>query len=110
MSTVTETDPRDKLTCTAALDEAYRRAVEKLPEAHSRLDKALELVEAGKVFGLDSGEWEVQSQSQPGRIHHVNGSCGCDWQSYNPQSYCTHRLAVLPTSALDPLFWLHENP
>jgi len=96
MSTVTATDPRDKLTCTEALDRAYHLALEKLPEdTHGRLEKALHLVEAGQVFGLDSGAWEVQSQSQPGLVHHVNGACDCTWSEHHPGNRCTHQYAVL---------------
>src|SRR5215468_7280410 len=62
---------------------------------HSRLAKALQLVEHGQLFGLDNREWEVQSQSQPGLVHHVSGACDCDWAHYNKRGYCTHQLAVL---------------
>ena len=54
MSTVTELVPTGKLTCTAALAEAYRLALKKLPEqAHGRLAKARLLAEGGQVFETD---------------------------------------------------------
>src|SRR5215831_9448504 len=96
MATLADVEPTDKLTCTAALDEAYRRAVETLPaDTHARLAKALALVQAGQVFESDRGHWEVASQSEGGYPHSVNGACDCDWQHFNPGELCTHRLAVL---------------
>src|SRR6516225_6743418 len=96
MSTVTELVPTGKLTCTAALAEAYRLALKKLPEqAHGRLAKARLLAEGGQVFETDGREWEVMSQSTPGLLHHVNGSCDWDCKNYNKEEYCTHTLAVM---------------
>src|SRR5215469_9631481 len=96
MSTVTETDPTHKLTCTAALDEAYRRAVETLPaDTHGRLAKALELVQQGGVFETETHGWEVMSQSEPGKTYSVNGHCPCDWAYHHPGNRCTHQYAVL---------------
>jgi len=96
MSTITELEPRDKLTCTAALDQAYQLALEKLSaDTHGRLAKALALVQAGQVFETDHGHWEVASQSEGGYPHSVNGACDCDWAHFHPGSRCTHMLAVL---------------
>ena len=97
MATVTETEPRDKmLSCTAALAEAYRRAVETLPgDTHGRLAKALTLVQAGQVFEREGGYWEVASQRAGEGPHSVNGACDCTWATYNNAVYCTHQLAVL---------------
>jgi hypothetical protein len=84
------------LTCTAALAKAYELALGAMPEdAHGRLAKGRELVEAGGVFESDRGHWEVASQSEPGKVYSVNGSCGCDWAFHHPGNRCTHQYAVL---------------
>jgi hypothetical protein len=96
VATVTEIDPTGKLTCTAALGQAYQLAVEKLPaDTHGRLALALELVQNGGVFESDAGHWEVLSQSEPGKTYAVNGSCPCEWAHFHPGNRCTHQLAVL---------------
>jgi hypothetical protein len=84
------------LTCTQALDEAYRCAVEKLPaDTHGRLAKALALVQHGQVSARENGYWEVASQREGGYPHSVNGQCDCDWAQFHPGHHCTHQLAVL---------------
>jgi hypothetical protein len=68
-SIVSLTEDHKVLTCTAALTKAYQLALGAMPDdTHGRLAKALELVEQGGVFESDRGHWEVQSQSQPGRV------------------------------------------
>jgi hypothetical protein len=97
MTILTETDPRHKLTCTAALDQAYTLALAKLPEqAHGRLAKALALVHSGGVFETGDGHWEVASQREGAEPHHLSGAaCDCDWQQFHPEERCSHYLAVL---------------
>src|SRR5215467_7584803 len=98
MATVTDVEPKDKLTCTAALEKAYALALGKMPlSTHTRLEKALALVRAGEVFETDDHGWEVASQSEGGYPHNVSNTyeCDCDWAHYNPKAYCTHGFAVM---------------
>src|SRR6516165_3329986 len=85
------------LTCTAALDLAYNKALAKLPPAdHGRLAKARTLVEHGGVFETTAGHWEVASQREGGEPHRLKGAaCDCDWQQFHPEDRCSHYLAVL---------------
>jgi hypothetical protein len=85
------------LTCTAALEEAYRLAVAALPaDTHERLAKALTLVQSGQVRETDHGYWEVASQSEGHEPYAINGTgCPCDWAHFHPGNRCTHQLAVL---------------
>src|SRR5262245_13832264 len=98
MGTITLTAPTGKLTCTAALDQAYQLALAKMPlSTHTRLEKALARVRAGEVFETDDHGWEVASQSEGGYPHNVSNAyeCDCDWAHYNPKAYCTHGFAVM---------------
>src|SRR6516162_3529070 len=95
MATITAPEPKSQLTCTEALGKAYTLALEKFPEAQGRLAKALELVQTGGEFETGSHEWEVASQSEPGKTYSVNGHCGCDWAYHHPGNRCTHQYAVL---------------
>jgi hypothetical protein len=97
MSTIPTLHPESKpLTCTEALDQAYNLALARLPEStHPRLAKGLVLVQHGSVFETDGHRWEVLSQSEPGKIYSVNGSCQCRWSKYNPNGNCAHQYAVL---------------
>jgi len=54
------------------------------------------LVREGNVLQLDSGEWEVTSQTTPGTVYHVNGTCSCD-DAYYRGGMCKHRLSVYLT-------------
>jgi hypothetical protein len=92
MSTIPLTEPRDKLTCTGALNKAYALALAKMPlSTHTRLEKALALVKAGEVFETEDHGWEVASQREGGYPHNVSNAyeCDCDWAHYNPKAYCT---------------------
>ena len=97
MATIPILAPKSQFTCTEALGKAYALALERLPEdTHERLAKGLALVQSGGVFETATGHWEVQSQSAPGAVHHLNGAaCDCDWQQFHPEGRCSHYLAVL---------------
>jgi hypothetical protein len=97
MAIMTETEPKNQLTCTAALEKAYALALEKLPDdTHGRLEKALTLVQAGQVFERDNGYWEVASQREGGEPYSINGAgCPCTWHQYNPGETCAHEYAIL---------------
>lgn len=57
----------------------------------ARIDKALDLVNAGAVKELGGGQWAVTGQS--GRTYTVNGACQCADYTHRG-GYCKHRLAV----------------
>jgi hypothetical protein len=97
MATIPLPAPTDKLSCTAALDQAYALAVEKLPEhTHSRLAKGLALVQSGGVFETDDGYFEVASQREGAQPHRVTcTTCDCDWAAFNPGAICTHMASVM---------------
>jgi hypothetical protein len=85
------------LSCTEALQDAYRLALQALPpDTHGRLANALTLVERGQVVESGTHGWEVASQSTPGQVYQINGTgCPCDWAHFHPGNRCTHMLAVL---------------
>ena len=85
------------LTFTQALTQAEAQAVTTLPaELHERLSAAMALAKEGRVFHASDGSWQVDSTSQVGLTHSVNGHCDCPDVHFNkpPQGLCKHRIAV----------------
>lgn len=82
-----------------ALSDTMRRALHQLPDKlHGRLSKAHELVLAGHVVPLASGEYDVISQCAKGeKTYRVNGICDCPDYAKAPEindvHFCKHKLA-----------------
>ena len=66
------------LTFTQALTQAEAQARSTLaPALHERLSAAVALVQDGRVFQANDGSWQVDSASNEGKKHTVNGTCDC---------------------------------
>src|SRR5215468_6192483 len=79
----------------AAVAEIAAKAHEKLPECHSRVDKAVALVLAGDVELLPDGTARVASQSNGQTVYRVvNGHCDCRDYEKAPHNFCKHRLSA----------------
>ena len=78
-----------------AVTEIAEKAKAALPEAESRIAKAVQLVLAGDVTLLENGtKARVASQSN-GNVEYfvVNGECQCKDFPKAPANFCKHRLA-----------------
>lgn len=86
------------MTPTLAFTHALQADVARLQAQHpilaGALDKAFALVAGGHVFPLEDGRSaHVRSQSDPTRVHLVNGTCDCTATKYHAAP-CAHRLAL----------------
>jgi hypothetical protein len=78
-----------------ALRAAEQLARDAMPDRADKIDAAVTLVKAGKVFQRgDQHTWEVASTSHPGTVHVVNGACDCADFTYRGGP-CRHQMAVL---------------
>jgi hypothetical protein len=79
----------------SAVALAATKARQALPECHTRIDKAVELVLNNAVELLDNGQAMVASQSRGGEVtyHLANGMCDCPDYERAPAGQCKHRIA-----------------
>jgi hypothetical protein len=79
-----------------SLQDVYRHAQEVLPHLlHSRLAKALAIVEAGGVTIHPNGIASVTSQGCPGKHYVVAKVCQCPDVTKAPSAMCKHLLGVM---------------
>lgn len=62
------------------------------PSMLRRVDKALALARAGKVWDKGGGVWWVACDLSG--VWSVNGACGCPDYTYQHVTWCKHRIAV----------------
>lgn len=98
------TTPRQQAFREAVITVA-ERAKGVLPDSHSRIDKAVQIVMAGEVTMLPDGTARVASQCNGQTIYHItNGHCDCPDYNQAPGHWCKHRLAhALCKRAQQPL-------
>lgn len=87
-----------------ALAEALRTVAAKAAETPglcaARLAKGLALALSGAVtLAADGHTATVASQTEDGRVYHVNGSCSCADHTRAPQGFCKHLWRVGCSSA-----------
>jgi hypothetical protein len=82
------------LTFSEALGEAEWLAKSAMPDRAGRIDAAITMIKAGTVFQTDTGHWEVDSRSTPGKRYDMNGTCICD-DAHFRKDVCAHQMAVL---------------
>lgn len=71
------------------------------PDWANRYDKAVQLIDAGKVR-LVSEKTAVVTSSEPYEI--TGQRCGCKWQMHNPGDPCSHIIAARMARALGQPF------
>ncbi|MGE0278731.1 MAG: hypothetical protein AB7R40_25310 [Nitrospiraceae bacterium] len=81
-----------------ALQSVAQRAKDALGvESHTRIDRALAIVQKGDVQLTGPHTGYVASQSRPHTTYAVNGHCGCADFQRAPAHLCMHKIAVFLT-------------
>jgi hypothetical protein len=80
-----------------AVAEVTERAKTALPECHSRIEQAVQLVHASKVEGLANGTIQVRYPEQEDSMYPVQDACLCPESEQAPRGWCVHRLAAAIT-------------
>ncbi|MGE3542138.1 MAG: hypothetical protein AB7N91_32575 [Candidatus Tectimicrobiota bacterium] len=75
---------------TRLVHEATAAAKGALPELHSRIDRARDLVLAGAVSQNADGSFTLTSQSVRGKSYRIEGACPCKDAEIEPR--CKHVL------------------
>jgi len=77
------------------LMDVYARACCALPEVGERLEKALEIVQAGGVtITAEPHTYLVTSGTDSEKRYRVNAECPCADYAHGPGKWCKHKLAV----------------
>ena len=71
----------------------------KIAAQAQRLEAAKALLAIGAVHKLEgTDQWAVESETEPGKLYLVNGSCSCPDFTYRAKQLdglCKHRLVML---------------
>lgn len=71
------------------------RGKERQPVLTGRIERAATIVLLRAIDELPEGNWQVESENEPGRFYVVAPSgCECPDAARAPLGYCKHRLAV----------------
>jgi hypothetical protein len=76
-----------------AVVEVGERAKGVLPECHTRIEQAVQLLLAGEVHWLPDGSVQVQGLEQEDAFYGMQDACPCPENAHTPRGWCVHRLA-----------------
>jgi hypothetical protein len=86
-------DPLAQLLFREAVVEVGERAKSVLPECHSRIEQAVQLLLVGEVQWLPDGSVQVQGPEQEDAVYGMQDTCPCPENAQTPRGWCVHRLA-----------------
>jgi hypothetical protein len=77
-----------------AISQAAEAARKRFPHSNDRIERAYELVHAGKVVLHPQTRTATVTSSDGTKAYTVNGTCECPDVMRAPESFCKHALAV----------------